>query len=314
MTHFIGAVLIPTAAQFPKIAPAPDEFPGISTKSTEWPDLYGWDALDHTASPALQRYLNLALAKFDEGKEVEYWVSREETIAAARKKIEEYRDGTYAEYISDPETYAAGVTNEHHLRYLADEFPKRLKWTDDEVYAHAIQGEDPENIAVNGDVRHTYNPDSQWDWWTIGGRWEKIYRERQTETLAAWQEQLKAKIADMLDPEALAEMAAFDADAKAQMEALKAAGGSGKALWDLQDKLSEKRVELRAYSPWWVPYSFVVPTLPEGTDFEWLTKGQMGWWGMTDDNMTDVAWLQAMLAATENYDPDSRLVYIDFHI
>lgn len=47
--------------------------------------------------------------------------------------------------------------------------------SDDEAYKRATKYCDPENIdPVTGDHYTTYNPDSKWDWYEVGGRWSKM--------------------------------------------------------------------------------------------------------------------------------------------
>lgn len=327
MTHFIGAVLVPNNTEFI-----------INWQPTKFPSLYGDTARDITAGTALNDYLNAALAKFDENVEVERWVSKEDTIAAGRKSIEEYRDSVYARFLADPVKYAEDVNSEH-LTYLREEFPKKLEWTDEEVYADAI--EEPENIREDGAVRHTYNPESKWDWWTIGGRWEQTYRERQGEKILAWREELQRVLENMRDPEAQAELAAVEAEIARIREQFNEQRATTKAWYDANpdkhganydenvvlahagtdiekvltfedmDAAERKRLDCRAYLPWWFPYNVVVPT---EDDFEWIERGSMGWWGMHTDEFTDEQWIEALIKILDTQDPESRLVYIDFHI
>ena len=46
--------------------------------------------------------------------------------------------------------------------------------TKEQLYREAIKwhGAEPEMINKNGDLLTTYNPESKWDWWEIGGRWK----------------------------------------------------------------------------------------------------------------------------------------------
>lgn len=335
MTHFIGAVLVPPHVEFI-----------TNTERTKYPDLYGKDAKEWIVGSALNDYLNTALAKFDENVEVERWVSKADTIAEGRKAIEKYHDGTYAKYLADPVKYAEGVSNGQHLEYLRTEFPKKLEWTDEEVYADSIKLEEDENIREDGAVRHTYNPESKWDWWTIGGRWEQTYRERQGEKILAWREELQRALVNMRDPEAIAELQVVEADiarikeqwseqgkvTKAWYDAnpvartnsweqnvLLAHGGTTieKVLsWEDIDVAEAKLLDCRAYVPWWTPYSVVVPlrSSTKQDDFQWITRGNMGWFGSHTDNTTDEEWIESLLTITEQFDPESRLVYIDFHI
>jgi len=113
------------------------------------------------------------LAKFDETLEMPRYVkhTKEGLIAKERQSIEEYKNGTYAEYLSDPVKYAENCTNEGHLKFLKEDFPKRLTMTDDEIYELATKYYEPEDIGPDGEVYSTYNPDSKWDWYEVGGRY-----------------------------------------------------------------------------------------------------------------------------------------------
>ncbi len=46
--------------------------------------------------------------------------------------------------------------------------------TKEQLYQEAIKwhGAEPEMINESGDLLTTYNPESKWDWWEIGGRWK----------------------------------------------------------------------------------------------------------------------------------------------
>ena len=112
-----------------------------------------------------------ALEPFDEDKDVLHYKSKEELINQKRKEIEDYKNGTYAEYLKDKEKYLEECKNKSHIKYITEEFPKKLEWTDEECYLDAIKYENEEDIMSDGSVRSTYNPLSKWDWYQIGGRW-----------------------------------------------------------------------------------------------------------------------------------------------
>jgi hypothetical protein len=48
---------------------------------------------------------------------------------------------------------------------------EKENWTDEQYYEEIVSMEDEEMISENGDILSTYNPDSKWDWYDIGGRW-----------------------------------------------------------------------------------------------------------------------------------------------
>jgi hypothetical protein len=109
-----------------------------------------------------------------EEKDVEPYVeaTKQQAIEMEKKRIQKYKEGIYAEYLKDPEAYAKDCMNPKHLEYLEHEFPKKLKWTDEEIYQNEVlQFKDPEEVGPNGEIYSTYNPKSKWDWYLVGGRW-----------------------------------------------------------------------------------------------------------------------------------------------
>ena len=113
------------------------------------------------------------LAPYNENLEVPKYVeyTKEELINKGKKKIEEFKNGAYAEYLKNPTKYKKDCSNEQHIKYLEEEFPKKLNWNDEEIYAEQISWYEEEQIGENGEVYSTYNPNSKWDWYSIGGRW-----------------------------------------------------------------------------------------------------------------------------------------------
>jgi hypothetical protein len=129
--------------------------------------------MSHFAVLLIGNDIEEQLSKYDENLEIPRYIlyTKEELIANERESIEEYKNDTYAEYLSDPIKYAENTTNENHLKYLKEEFPKKLTMTDEEIYELAIKWYDPEDIGENGEVYSTRNPNSKWDWYEVGGRW-----------------------------------------------------------------------------------------------------------------------------------------------
>lgn len=98
--------------------------------------------------------------------------TREQLIAKSRTETEDYRTGRYAEYLADPVKYKAECPNNpDHIKYLEEQFPLQLQWTDEQHYQDQIEYYDKESIGINGEVYSTSNPKGYWDWYQIGGRW-----------------------------------------------------------------------------------------------------------------------------------------------
>lgn len=80
-------------------------------------------------------------------------------------------------YLASPEAYEHKYeTNKDHIDYLKNEFPKKLTWSDEQCYGYMKQYFEDEMVASNGDLLSTYNPNSKWDWYVIGGRWDKCLK------------------------------------------------------------------------------------------------------------------------------------------
>ena len=99
--------------------------------------------------------------------------TKEQAIAKIRNNIEKFKNNYYAEYLKDPIAYKEKCTNESHINYIENEFPKKLNWTDEECYQEmrSWYDDDDDLVDANGNIWDTYNPNSKWDWYTEGGRW-----------------------------------------------------------------------------------------------------------------------------------------------
>lgn len=113
------------------------------------------------------------LEKFDENLELDRYVeyTKQELIDKEKQSIEDYRTTTYAQYLKDPIKYAEDCTNENHLNYLRNDFPKKLEMSDDDIYKDSIKWYEPGDIGPEGEVYSVRNNQAKWDWYQIGGRY-----------------------------------------------------------------------------------------------------------------------------------------------
>ena len=119
--------------------------------------------------------IDTLLAPYDENIVVEPYVeyTKEEAIAKVRKEIEDYKNGTYAKYIKNPEEYEKKYEcAKKHIEFLKNEFPKKINWTDDQCYDDIKEDYDSDMIDKDGNLLSKYNPKSKWDWYEVGGRWD----------------------------------------------------------------------------------------------------------------------------------------------
>lgn len=121
------------------------------------------------------------LAPFNEELEVKTITSKEEIVERAKQWIVDYMGSPiYKEFTKDPVEYAKDK-RKAHMDFLMSEFPKMRKMTDDELHQRETEHLEPEDILPDGSVISYYNPDSKWDWWAIGGRWNNIITTKKGE-------------------------------------------------------------------------------------------------------------------------------------
>lgn len=118
--------------------------------------------------------IDTLLAPYGENLVLEPYLkyTKEEAIANVRKEIEDYKNGTYAEYLKNPEEYEKKYgRNKGHIEYLKDEFPKKLNWTDEQCYEYMKSLYDSDMIDKDGNILSRYNPKTKWGLYEVGGRW-----------------------------------------------------------------------------------------------------------------------------------------------
>lgn len=119
-----------------------------------------------------EKSLEELLAPYDENLECPHYISKAELISKSRERVKRYEETTYARYLEDPKAYKEKLgSNQAHFKYVSEEFPQKLHWTDEQHYADSIKYYEAKDIQEDGSVYDTYNPNSKWDWYYVGGRW-----------------------------------------------------------------------------------------------------------------------------------------------
>ena len=119
-------------------------------------------------------------------------------------------------------------------------------------------------IDENENLISTYNPDSRWDWYSIGGRWSGFLCTKEKD--------------DEGNPIRVNQALFKDID------------------WDY---MLENDI---------IPFNYVTE------DGEWYEKGEMGWWGMTTNEMEKSTWADNFKSYLELVGDDCLVTVIDFHI
>ena len=184
-------------------------------------------------------------------------------------------------------SWAAYNYQEKYAKWFAAEFKDLLIQFDD---LYAEHGEDwngmmwrKNNATGKWEEYSTYNPDSKWDWYTVGGRWDKS---------------IKTKSGEFVNMCLLSEI-----DFEPYPE---------DAYEDGTDWLGKPCKQLKEGLEWHyakneTPFCIVL-------DGVWYEKGQMGWWGMTSNEKDDNVWDEEVAKLLETLPQDSAVYNVDFHI
>lgn len=122
-------------------------------------------------------YLDDVLDKFDEEREVDKYVryTKEEATNKSKELIE-----------GNLERYKKQLAEEEVKEEPNEDWIKRLKelidycqpmvdnYTNEDYYNYIAEDYSEDMIDNEGNIYSTYNPDSKWDWWEIGGRWNNL--------------------------------------------------------------------------------------------------------------------------------------------
>lgn len=133
-------------------------------------------------------------------------------------------------------------------------------------------------------VYSSYNPNSKWDWYSVGGRWSNS---------------IKTKSGEFVD------MCKFD---EIDFDPY-----SDDCYEDGKDWLGNPCKQLKEGLEWHYdnkdnfPFCLII-------DGVWYEKGDMGWWGMVANEKGEEEWNGEVAALLEKIPADSDVYNVDFHI
>lgn len=295
--------------------------------------------MSHFAVIVIGDNIESQLEKFDENLETPRYVqfTKEQLIAKGRKEIEEYKNGLYSKYLADPEKYTSECQNVGHINYITDEFPKKLEWTDEQVYQDQVEYYEPEDIGENGEVYSTRNPNSKWDWYEIGGRYaarlilkEGVTKETEPNFSWGWDEK---SISEALLENRVDSAKVGDLD-WSKMHRNEETYNKAIRFWEMKVEGAEPITEKEKEELKWDWYrdgyyedrygdketyakcvsSFTAWAIVK--DGEWYEKGQMGWFASSDETHDEaVDWDMNMYDRfIKDLDPETVITFVDCHI
>lgn len=244
------------------------------------------------------------LEPFYEGLEVEKYIcmTKKDLIERGKEEIA-FFNRRYKEYMKNKREYRRKhFKNINHLRFIK-KVPYMKKWNTEKIYKFATRYCDEDEISEDGGLYSTYNPDSKWDWYEIGGRWKNeliLKRDNDKETIRRvnsalikdidWNE-IKKRISKHLIPyKKMLEETIFDKEYLIK-------------LYPDEETYKEKAIQFCTYAV----------LTPDG---EWKEPGKMGWWGISSASDEERINFQNNYFDNflKNINPEWRLTIVDCHI
>lgn len=194
------------------------------------------------------------------------------------------------------------------------EIPMKEKYPDYETYLKDYHGVEPETQG------YYHNPDAQWDWWTIGGRWSGYFTKKpgaegeigepgvmmQAVTDPTLADVIKVKDIDWdaMDKSVKESRGEFYDEYKAAPQDKKPFVWEAGHVEQLNTMTREEYINR--------PISHA--TFAVLHDDEWYEKGSMGWWGIVSDPKEQDQWDEEFRKLIESLDTEAEVTIVDCHI
>ena len=213
------------------------------------------------------------LAPFDENIRVAQYIqhTKEELIENTKQKALEMKE-KYEKHKANPEdTY---FNEEYYLK----KYPPILELIENNddvgLYLEAIEYYEEEDLDKYGNVLSTYNPNSKWDWYQIGGRFSGLFGDKFPDTIQVKDfPKFEIESEDKLKEK-------YPKDYKYYQDLI---SGKEKSLYRLS-YLKERYPTFKDY----ILESLAVTTYAVlDADNNWHEPGKMGWFASTTATTTD---------------------------
>ena len=247
------------------------------------------------------------LAPYDENLEVPHTVTKSQIIAEGKEQIDN-RKPIYDEYLKSPEKFAQEHSS-YQVEYYSKDFPRELGYTDEEIYNKQIKYYEGDKILSNGDVISTYNPNSKWDWYDVGGRFSGML-----ETLNGKCNYARIKdVINLTDKKEGAKARRFwelyvDGEPPVTEDDKEILGRFHFYRKEYYIEHYKTKENYERYCSTFLTYAAITK---DGT---WHQQGEMGWWGMSsgDDEM---GWCDRYRELIfDDAEDDDYITIIDCHI
>ncbi len=175
-------------------------------------------------------------------------------------------------------------------KQLANDQEKLKTYTDEDYYEEKRQWWEDDMVNENGDLLSTYNPDSKYDYYVVGGRWENSLKVKE-DKLSEYPDNHKgyvdsAKVSDVdffyVDPVSAVNSGRFW-DITVEGAPLKEGEEEPFSLYNKDYYLERYKTRdnfIKTVNSFRT-YAILTP------DSKWHEPGQMGYWGMNDASVED---------------------------
>lgn len=178
--------------------------------------------------------------------------------------------------------------------------------TDEEFYN--LQREDCYEYDEDGNELTMYNPDSKWDWYSIGGRWAGELRLKKEEDENG---DYYCDMAPIKEIDFSPDKEKYDECYKWWKDNVEAPDEE----WDEFYKKSyftERYRDAEEYATRSASFTTFALVTPDG---EWHEQGEMGWFGCSSDSPDEArAWDEQYMSFIKNANPEHYFVMVDCHI
>ena len=177
---------------------------------------------------------------------------------------------------------------DEYCKFFIEKFPELFADFDNQYEEH---GEDWNSSSWkkngNGVLEEwsTYNPDSKWDWYSLGGRWGKSIKTKSGEFVDKC----------FLDEIDWSPFKPEDYEEETQKD------WSGKEYHPLKDSVQYHYTEND------VPFCVII-------DGVWYERGKMGWWTFVSDEKEKSDWNEEFMTLVKTLPEKSLVANYDFHI
>lgn len=216
----------------------------------------------------------------------------EELRGAVEKALEPFDENL------EVEEYVA-YTKEQ-LEDIYRDYLKRMEENEKEPMSHREYTENYTSAGLDseGNALSVYNPDSKWDWYVIGGRWDECMETKSGKKVNY------ARIKDIAFKKEFTDRELVEAEVKYSQLITKGD-------FYTPEYFQRKYPTLEAYLD---SYNFSTYALLTSNG-EWHEPGTMGWFGMSSAKPEDESKFQSeYMQLINECDPEDWLVVVDCHI